>query len=190
MGSPAGSCHHLCLLGESGVEPWGGDICGLSSFLSGSTLPSSFSYPFWYALRRPPQLPDSQLPLPRALTGAFISPHPGLEAPDKVLQKECVFPLFPYVYTNTAGPTLSRKQPSLERTASSGQILLSLMVLLRGSFSLARFQMDTELKYLVGCYLSCSSQCRDSCLGVTGLSCSLMSFCGRPGLKYVHSYAL
>lgn len=50
----------------------------------------------WSGLRVPrPQLLDSQHPLPRAFIGAFLSPHRGLEAPDKVLQKECVcFPSF------------------------------------------------------------------------------------------------
>lgn len=52
-------------------------------------IPSSFSHPFWCALY-PPCLPNSLHPLLRALSAAFMPPHHGLEAPDKVPQEECV----------------------------------------------------------------------------------------------------
>lgn len=39
------------------------------------------------------------------------------------------------------------------------------MVLFKGSLSCAKSQVDTDLKYLVGWYLSSSSQCGDSFLG-------------------------
>ena len=65
------------------------------------------------------------------------------------------------------GPNFLESSPNLDqqKTTPPRQILLSFMVLFKRSLSCAKSQMDTDLKYLVGWYLSSSSQCGDSFLG-------------------------
>lgn len=72
------------------------------------------------------------------------------------------FLLFPYVYITETTPNFLENSPILDKrkTASSRQILIYLVVLLKGSLSLARFQVDAELKYLVRQYLCSSSKVR------------------------------